>query len=92
MNTRPALVGALLIAAGAAFAADEPRDFFDGIEARNVGPFRGGRAMVAVGVPQDPHVYYMGTVGGVWKTINAGATWEPVSDDDFGSPTVDRSR
>jgi photosystem II stability/assembly factor-like uncharacterized protein len=88
MNTWAALAGALLMAAGAAFAADEPRDFFDGIEARNVGPFRGGRAMVAVGVRQDPHVYYMGTVGGVWKTINAGATWEPVSDDDFGSSAV----
>ena len=46
------------------------------------------RQMVAVGVRQDPHVYYMGTTGGVWKTVNAGATWEPVSDEDFGSAAV----
>jgi photosystem II stability/assembly factor-like uncharacterized protein len=25
----------------------------------------------------------MGTTGGVWKTENAGASWNPVSDDDF---------
>ena len=53
-------------------AVEEERQFFDGVQARNVGPFRGGRAMVAVGVRQDPHVYYMGTTGGVWKTTNAG--------------------
>jgi len=70
-------------------AADKnERDFFDGIQARNVGPFRGGRAMVAVGVRQDPHVYYMGTTGGVWKTHNAGATWNVISDDDFGTSAV----
>ena len=69
-------------------AAGEERAFFDGLEARMIGPYRGGRAMVAVGVRQDPHVYYMGTTGGVWKTVNAGATWEPVSDEDFGSAAV----
>jgi photosystem II stability/assembly factor-like uncharacterized protein len=69
-------------------AAGQERTFFDGLKARMIGPYRGGRAMVAVGVQQDPHVYYMGTTGGVWKTVNAGATWEPVSDEDFGSAAV----
>ena len=69
-------------------AATEEREFFDGIKARMVGPFRGGRAMVAVGVDQNPHTYYMGTTGGVWKTTNAGASWRPISDDDFGSAAV----
>ena len=69
-------------------AAGEEREFFDGLEARMIGPYRGGRAMVVVGVRQDPHVYYMGTTGGVWKTLNAGASWEPVSDEDFGSAAV----
>ena len=72
----------------AAVAADDEREFFDGIEARNVGPFRGGRATVSVGVRQNPHVYYMGTTGGVWKTENAGASWAPISDDDFGTAAV----
>ena len=70
-----------------ATVADE-RQFFDGIEARMVGPYRGGRAMVAVGVAQNPHTYYMGATGGVWKTTNAGASWRPISDDDFGSAAV----
>lgn len=69
-------------------AGDEARDFFDGLEARNVGPFRGGRATVAVGVRQQPHVFYMGTTGGVWKTRDAGASWKPISDEDFGTAAV----
>ncbi len=68
--------------------AQDERDFFDGIEARNVGPFRGGRATVSVGVRQEPHTFYMGTTGGVWKTTNAGASWQPISDDDFGTAAV----
>ncbi len=78
----------VLTLSGVTIAADTERVFFDGIEARNVGPFRGGRAMVAVGIRQDPHTYYMGTTGGVWKTINAGASWAPISDDDFDSAAV----
>ncbi len=87
---RLVLVFALLVVAAThpASGADADRDFFDGVEARNVGPFRGGRAMVAVGVAQNPHTYYMGATGGVWKTTNAGASWYPVSDDDFGSAAV----
>lgn len=72
----------------AAFANEEERDFFEGVVARNVGPHRGGRAMVAVGVAQNPHTYYMGATGGVWKTTNAGASWRPISDDDFGTAAV----
>ena len=71
-----------------AFSSEEDRAFFDGIEARNIGPFRGGRATVSVGVRDNPHVYYMGTTGGVWKTENAGASWAPISDKDFGSSAV----
>ncbi|MEE4279308.1 MAG: hypothetical protein V2I82_12635 [Halieaceae bacterium] len=84
-----ALCVALLATQPAAIAAeDEDRAFFDGIEARNVGPFRGGRATVAKGVADNPFRYYMGTTGGVWRTDNAGASWEPISDDDFGSSSV----
>ena len=89
-NSVKRLCGAFLLSAMsiAGLAAEDEREFFDGLEARNVGPFRGGRATVAVGVEQDTGVYYMGTTGGVWKTVNAGATWEVVSDEHFGSAAV----
>src|ERR1019366_7458061 len=48
---------------------------------RLVGPFRGGRAITATGVPGNPSVYYFGAVGGgVWKTTDAGVTWQPIFD------------
>ena len=48
---------------------------------RLVGPWRGGRAMAAVGTTGDPHTYYAGyTGGGVWKTTNGGASWTSLFD------------
>src|SRR6202163_2794058 len=54
---------------------------FAGLHWRNIGPFRGGRAVAVTGVPGDSRTFYMGTVGGgVWKTGNAGRTWAPIMD------------
>ena len=48
---------------------------------RQVGPFRGGRALTATGVAGDSQTYYFGAVaGGVWKTTNGGMTWTPMTD------------
>lgn len=57
---------------------------------RNIGPFRGGRSTAVAGVASQPNVYYFGsTGGGVWKTTDAGANWEPVSDGSvFGTGSV----
>ncbi len=58
-------------------------------EWRFVGPFRGGRVTTVAGVESNPQVYYMGaTGGGVWKTENAGISWENISDDFFGVGTI----
>lgn len=60
-------------------------ELYDAITYRLVGPFRGGRAGTVSGVPHDRNLYYMGTAGGgVWKTEDAGNTWECISDGYFG--------
>src|SRR5256886_16514571 len=52
-----------------------------GMKWRQIGPFRGGRALVVTGVAGDPETYYFGAVaGGVWKTQNGGLTWTPMTD------------
>ena len=54
-----------------------------------IGPYRGGRVTTVTGVPGKPNLYYMGaTGGGVWKTENAGASWENLSDGDFKVGTI----
>jgi photosystem II stability/assembly factor-like uncharacterized protein len=58
-----------------------PPDLFSGLHWRLIGPFRGGRAVAAAGVPGDPNAFYFGAVdGGIWKTTNAGVTWTPIFD------------
>ena len=48
---------------------------------RLIGPFRGGRVLAVTGVPGQPNTYYFGAVaGGVWKTTDGGASWQPMSD------------
>ncbi len=74
---------ALLISAasGAAQAQISPK-LLDGMQWRSVGPFIGGRVDSVSGPIDQPAIAYMGTDdGGVWKTVNAGTTWFPVTDD-----------
>ena len=53
-----------------------------GLQWRLLGPFRAGRTVAVAGVPSQPNVFYSGAVdGGVWKTDNAGVTWDPIFDD-----------
>ncbi len=68
-------------------AADHAR--LKGLEWRELGPYRGGRVTTVTGVVGNPLLYYMGaTGGGVWKTENAGGTWENISDGFFKVGTI----
>jgi photosystem II stability/assembly factor-like uncharacterized protein len=56
---------------------------------RNIGPFRGGRAVAVAGVTTQPNTYFFGaTGGGIWKTNDSGATWLAVSDGQLKSGSV----
>ena len=54
---------------------------FHGLHYRMVGPPRGGRVTTVTGVPSEPRTFYMGVAsGGVFRTTDAGASWQPITD------------
>lgn len=57
---------------------------------RLIGPFRGGRVAAVTGVESQPGTFYFGgAAGGVWKTTNAGFTWDCISDGQpFGTASI----
>jgi photosystem II stability/assembly factor-like uncharacterized protein len=62
---------------------------YEGLEFRNIGPYRGGRVTAVAGVRGQPLVHYFGACGGgVWKTSDGGSNWEPVSDKFFKTGSV----
>ena len=62
---------------------------FTAMNWRNVGPFRGGRANAATGIPSQPLTYFAGyTGGGVWRTDDAGINWRNISDGFFKSSSI----
>lgn len=56
---------------------------------RSIGPLRGGRSLAVAGSPSRPLEYYFGAVGGgLWKTVDGGTSWNPVSDAFFRTSSV----
>ncbi|HLX10765.1 MAG TPA: hypothetical protein VKY89_23150, partial [Thermoanaerobaculia bacterium] len=68
---------------------------FAGLKLRGIGPaFISGRVADLAVDPRRPSTYYLGVAsGGVWKTTNAGTTFEPIFDGEgsysIGCVTID---
>lgn len=79
---------------GAALSAQAPElpvapSFYANLKWRNIGPQRGGRSLGCAGSPGRPNEYYFGaTGGGLWKTVDAGQNWFPVTDGQVKSSSV----
>ena len=74
---RFALVLLFFAAAAAPILAQSiPADTFSGLRARSIGPaVTSGRVMTIAVHPNDNAVFYVGAAsGGVWKTVNGGAS------------------
>src|SRR5258708_28291588 len=99
---RPLLVSGLaaLLSFGAGFArlnaqsksGSEPAkavEALKGLQFRELGPaIMGGRVDDFAVVESDPKIVFVGMAsGGVWKTTNAGTTWEPLFDKE-SVPTI----
>src|SRR4051794_40926723 len=70
---------ALIFSLTAAVFAAPPPETYSGLRWRLVGPLRGGWGTCASGVPGQPETFYFGAAdGGVWKTTDAGRTWNPL--------------
>lgn len=68
---------------------------FKGLTMRNIGPaLMSGRIADIAIHPQNRNHWYVGVgSGGVWKTVNAGTTWEPIFESEssysIGCVTID---
>jgi photosystem II stability/assembly factor-like uncharacterized protein len=58
---------------------------YSSLKWRELGPYRGGRSAAVTGVSGKPNLFYFGSVGGgVWRTTDAGQTYQNISDGFFG--------
>ncbi|MDP9147451.1 MAG: hypothetical protein M3N22_07305, partial [Acidobacteriota bacterium] len=73
--------GRLSISAAADTAQHFDPKLFQGLRWRSIGPHRGGRSLAVTGVRGQPELFYFGSVGGgIWRTNDAGRTWNPIFD------------
>src|SRR5262247_4935067 len=84
-----ALSGSRILSAQQNASAQIDPKLFQGLRYRNIGPHRGGRVTAVAGHRSQPHTFYIGaTGGGVWKTIDAGQSWQNISDGFFETASI----
>ncbi len=94
MNPASRILGALAALGTLAFPARSgaqtyPTELYDNLQWQNLGPARGGRSTAVAGSATRPMEYYFGaTGGGLWKSVDGGTTWTPVTDGQVNSASV----
>jgi len=87
----------VMIFSNASFAQKIGLDQFKSWKPRNIGPAgMSGRITAIDAIVADPNTIYLGAAsGGVWKTINQGASWEAVFEEqpilNIGSIAIQQS-
>jgi photosystem II stability/assembly factor-like uncharacterized protein len=92
MNPVKLLTGLLLVwLAGGLMAQPTHEAALKNLKFREIGPaIMGGRVDDFAVVESDPRIIYVGSAaGGVFKTVNGGASWDPIFDDQPNSTIGD---
>ena len=80
-----ALAAVVLPSLAAPQSAPGDTTVFAALKWREIGPFRGGRSVAVAGSASRPLEYWFGTTGGgVFKSVDGGQTWGPITDKYFG--------
>lgn len=79
----------LILSAGFIFAQNTGQELIKNYQWRNIGPANMvGRISDFEALDNDfTHVLVASASGGVWKSVNAGTTWEPIFDE-YGSASI----
>jgi len=78
-----------ILSLGPVAQAEYAPELFSGLQYKMVGPSRGGRVTAVAGHRAQPSTFYMGTVGGgVWKTVDYGNIWFPITDGQIATGSI----
>ncbi len=84
-----AIAVCLLLSAGTALAQIPAEDLIKNLSWRNIGPSNMSGRITDIDALDDDYrfVIVASASGGVWKSTNAGTTWEPIFDD-YGASSI----